>query len=197
MNKRIELRQQMRNQRRTLDPAEREYCAIRLAEHIAASALFRNSQHIAFYLSNDGEVDLWPLLEHAWQRDKTCYLPVLGLRHSCRLWFIPYHSNDELIPNQFGILEPQHRRSERLRKAISLDLILAPLVAFDAKGNRLGMGGGYYDRTLGFLRQRRYWRKPRLLGTAYAFQRTSHQLPVQPWDVPLDAIATEQGIEKF
>jgi len=86
-----------------------------------------------------------------------------------------------------------HHRGERQFKPHALDLILLPLVAFDKSGHRLGMGGGYYDRTLAFLAHRRLWRKPHLLGTAYQFQQLE-TLPTQPWDIPLDGIATEQGV---
>jgi 5-formyltetrahydrofolate cyclo-ligase len=77
-----------------------------------------------------------------------------------------------------------------------LDVILMPLVAFDGQGNRLGMGAGYYDRTLAFLRHRRHWRKPRIIGLAYEFQRMP-ALPAEPWDVPLDGIITEAGFYKI
>lgn len=190
MDKRQQIRQQMREQRRTLNEAEQQHRALQLSANLVQSRLFNNSQHIALYLSNDGEIDPCWLIEAAWQRGKQCYLPVLGLRPGNRLWFIPYHPETKLINNRFGIPEPVHARRQRMLKPQSLDLILMPLVAFDQHGNRLGMGGGFYDRTLSFLRYRHSWRKPRLIGLAYEFQRVD-QLPQQSWDIPLDAIATE------
>ena len=71
-----------------------------------------------------------------------------------------------------------------------------PLVAFDLEGNRLGMGGGFYDRTLAYLAQRHHWRKPHLLGTAFELQRFG-KLPNQPWDVPLDGVVTEAAYRSF
>jgi len=185
------LRQQIRDKRRTLSDAEREQAAYLLCERIASSRTFQLSKHIAFYLPNDGEMDLSLLIEHAWQQGKHCYLPVLAEPNTQRLWFIPYTPESKLKPNRFGIPEPIHSHSTRLRKTLSLDLILMPLVAFDAQGNRMGMGGGFYDRTLAFLRQRQYWHKPNLLGVAYEFQK-QQQLETNPWDIPLQAIATEK-----
>lgn len=193
MDKRQQIRQHMREQRRGLSETQRRSRALQLSAGLARSRLFRNSRHIALYLASDGEIDPCRLIEAAWRLGKQCYLPVLGLRPGNRLWFIPYHPNTRLVNNRFGIPEPVHARRQRLLKPHCLDLILMPLVAFDQQGNRLGMGGGFYDRTLSFLRHRRNWRKPRLIGLAYEFQRIE-QLPQQNWDVPLDAVATEQGI---
>ena len=74
-----------------------------------------------------------------------------------------------------------------------MDVILLPLVAFDRKGYRLGMGGGYYDRSLAFRRSRQQWRRPRLIGVAHSCQQHPG-LPQQHWDVPLDCIITESEI---
>ena len=187
------LRKQIRQQRRALSDSEREHAAFLLCERIAASRAFKQSKHIAFYLTNDGEIDLSLLIKHAWQQGKHCYLPVLAEPNTKRLWFIPYTPNTKLINNRFGIPEPIHTNRMRLRKTLSLDLILMPLVAFDPQGNRVGMGGGFYDRTLAFLRQRKYWHKPTLLGVAYDFQK-QEQLKTNQWDVPLQAVATEKDL---
>jgi len=193
MDKRQQIRRQIRSQRQALPQAERQQAAIRLCSQLDRSRLFNNSRHIAFYLANDGEIDPYFLMHAAWQRGKQCYLPVLGMRPCNRLWFIPYAAETPLVDNRFGIPEPIHPHRQRQLKPHSLDLILMPLVAFDQSGNRLGMGGGFYDRTLAFLQQRRSWRKPRLVGLAYEFQERA-DIPVQQWDVPLDAIVTEQHI---
>ena len=186
------LRQQIREKRRALSDSEREQAAFLLCESLASTRLYQRSKHVAFYLPNDGEMDLTLLIEHAWQQGKHCYLPVLAEPNTRRLWFIPYKPDDKLKLNRFGIPEPVHSASLRLRKTISLDLVLMPLVAFDTQGNRLGMGGGFYDRTLAFLTHRQYWHKPNLLGIAYEFQKQK-QLKTNMWDIPLQAIATEQN----
>jgi 5-formyltetrahydrofolate cyclo-ligase len=83
-----------------------------------------------------------------------------------------------------------------MRPVWTLDLILTPLVAFDDQGNRLGMGGGFYDRTLAYLGRRKHWKKPRLIGTAHAFQQVA-RLPHESWDVPLHGVVTEKALLSF
>ena len=187
------LRQHIRKKRRALSDVEREHAAFLLCERVASTREFKQSKHIAFYLTNDGEIDLHLLIEHAWQQGKKCYLPVLAEPNTQRLWFVPYTPETKLKQNRFGIPEPVHSLKMRLRKTISLDLILMPLVAFDKQGNRVGMGGGFYDRTLAFLRQRKCWHKPRLLGVAYEMQKQD-QIKTNAWDIPLQAVATEKSI---
>lgn len=189
---RSDIRRQMRQRRRELDPGQQSEISLALCSQIANAPLFRYSTHIACYLPNDGEIDLRPLIERALDMGKRCYLPVLSPLYHNRLWFAPYHRKSRIVYNRFGIPEPVTEWG-KMRKPWSLDLILMPLVAFDTDGNRLGMGGGYYDRTLAYLTRRRHWRKPRLLGTAYDFQRVE-SLPHEAWDIPLQGIATESGI---
>lgn len=98
-----------------------------------------------------------------------------------------------LRPNRFGIPEPAGTTVFRARQ---LDLLLMPLVGFDTAGHRLGMGGGFYDATLAYMRQRRHWRKPRLIGVAFECQRVT-ALPHDPWDMPLDAVLTEKRLYRF
>ncbi|MCW9025434.1 MAG: 5-formyltetrahydrofolate cyclo-ligase [Gammaproteobacteria bacterium] len=192
----IQLRQQMREQRRSLSELERETLSYKLADNLSKSRIFQKSRHIAFYLPNDGEIDLTPLINIAWRHKKCCYLPVLGHTHARALWFLPYKPETGLYKNRFGIFEPQHKPGKRFFKTQSLDLILLPLVAFDKTGNRLGMGGGFYDRTLSFLHNRKHWHKPHLIGAAYQFQQVE-KLPARYWDVPLQGIATEKLLKIF
>ena len=183
----------MREQRRGLSPEQQRHAARRLNAIVGSSSIFRRSLHIAFFLANDGELDPLPLLRRAWRMGKVCYLPVITPGKS--LWFAPYENGDPLAPNRFGIPEPA-RTGTTLVSARVLDLILTPLVAFDDQGHRLGMGSGFYDRTLSFLRHRRIWRKPRLLGVAHELQHLS-TLQAAPWDVPLDGVATDENLYLF
>ena len=153
------------------------------------------AERIAFYIATDGEMDPAPLIERAIKAGKQCYLPVLRQRPTNSLWFSRYDTKTPLKPNRFGIPEPdmhhQHTISPR-----GLDLILLPLVAFDLTGNRLGMGGGYYDRTLSFRLKRSHWKGPKLIGLAHELQCID-ALPRNPWDVPLDGVITEHHFYRF
>ena len=111
------------------------------------------------------------------------------------LWFCEWREGDPLVPNRFAIPEPVPRRRPP-HHARQLDLLLVPLVAFDARGNRLGMGGGYYDRTLAYLGHRTHWRRPRVVGLAHALQRVD-ALPKNAWDIPVDGVITEREMHRF
>lgn len=192
MSSRATIRKQIRLRRQQLSEAERQDASRSIAANVAHTHVFCYSLRIAGFLSNDGEPDLTPLMQLAWRRKKRWHLPVIGRPNINQLWFAPYAAADELVTNRFGIGEPVTPLHETTR-SYGLDLVLMPLVAFDSHGNRLGMGKGYYDRTLEFLHRRRHWRKPRLVGVAFEFQKVE-RLPQQPWDVPLDAIVTEQSV---
>jgi 5-formyltetrahydrofolate cyclo-ligase len=137
-------------------------------------------------------MDPRPLMNYLWALGRSLYLPVLVGLHERRLWFSAYTPGDALVCNRYGIPEPARVHGRRI-KTTALDLVLMPLVAFDATGHRLGMGGGYYDQCFGFLNRRTCWRKPRLVGLAYEFQQLPFIKP-EPWDVALDAIATERHV---
>ena len=189
---RKQLRQQMRSARRELNSAEQERSAILLASHFSKHPWFVNSKRIAFYISNDGELDLLPLMVRALEMKKHCYLPVLGPQCRPNLTFAPYYPGSSMLHIKFGIPEPVCL-SRQLLKPAGLDLVLTPLVAFDLHGNRLGMGGGYYDRSFSFRRHRKHWLAPRLVGVAHDFQQAAH-VPHQDWDIPLSGIVTPTAI---
>ncbi len=154
------------------------------------SALYRKSKRIALYLQTDGEIDPSPIIAKANRHHKKCYLPILRPRFQHGLWFAEHRNNEILQPNRFGIGEPPLHMHRQI-PPWGLDLILLPLVAFDANGNRLGMGGGFYDNTLAYLKQRKIWHKPKLIGIAHELQNVK-QLQTNPWDIPLDGVITEK-----
>ena len=185
----VDIRQLKRNQRRSLSAESQQQHSKALCQNIIQQKSYRNSQRVACYLANDGEIDPYQLIEHAWFANKDVYLPVLSpIKNS--LYFAHYDENSRFKHNRFNIAEPICQPSDWIR-ASQLDLLLLPLVAFDANGNRVGMGGGFYDRTLAYLQHRRYWRKPVLMGLAHEIQRTD-QLDSQRWDIPMDYIITEK-----
>jgi 5-formyltetrahydrofolate cyclo-ligase len=195
MSSRSDLRRQLRARRRALSAEARRRAADRLVRVAIGAHAFRNARRIAFYFPADGEPDVLPLLERACAMHKHCYLPVLNTLGANRLWFVRYRPGDRLVFNRFGIAEPRRGPRHRI-VAARLDLALIPLVGFDERGNRLGMGSGFYDRTLGFLHRRREWRRPLCFGVAYEFQRVEH-IDAADWDVPLDGCLTEQRLYLF
>ncbi len=177
-----------------LSPAERKQAANGLCKQLITSPLFLRSQRIACYFANDGEVELQPIINRIWWMKKECYLPIISQLTHNQLGFVRYLENEMLVTNRYNIPEPKARHQSVPPWA--LDLVLLPLVAFDKSGNRLGMGGGYYDRTLAYLRQRKQWRTPRLVGIAYDFQQVE-TLTSEPWDIPLDGVVTESKMILF
>lgn len=181
------LRRQLRARRRALPAWQQQRNAHRLADVIARQPGFRRARHIALYLAGDGEIDPAPLGRLARQLGKHLYLPVLAADRS--LHFVRWREGAPLRRNRFGIGEPRGELVDGRR----LGLVLLPLVGFDARGGRLGMGGGFYDRTFAQLARRDpRWRQPQLVGLAHALQQVE-ALPVEPWDVALAAVATERG----
>jgi 5-formyltetrahydrofolate cyclo-ligase len=189
------LRRELRRQRRQISETRRTASALQLAANAGRDRLVLNSRHIAVYLPSDGEIDPQPLMHYLWSLGKRLYLPVLVSFSDRRLWFSSYSPGERLVLNRFGIPEPERVHHRRIQPA-SLDLVLTPLVGFDDRGHRLGMGGGYYDRVFGFLNRRTRWKKPRLMGLAYELQRCD-TLQAAVWDVNMDAVATEQAVYHF
>jgi 5-formyltetrahydrofolate cyclo-ligase len=192
MNKnKNELRQRIRRERKALSCEQQLFAATQVYTHITHLNRYRLSQHIAFYVSAEGELDCTLLIQHAHQAGKHCYLPVLHPQKIDTLAFLPYAPGDRLIANRFGILEPVVDYTKNHYPAWQLELVFTPLVAFDKQRNRLGMGKGYYDRTFAFLNDAAH--KPYLVGLAYQMQQVDH-LITEAHDVPLDIVVTEKSI---
>lgn len=192
-----ELRQRLRTLRRALPLASQQQAALAVADRLTDWSVFTAAHRIAAYWACDGELSPMPLLERAWAANQQIYLPVLTDTPPQSLQFAPYRPDTPLRRNRFNIPEPDVPPTRWL-EAPELDLVLTPLVAFDRFGNRLGMGGGFYDRSFAFQRDpdlRRY-RRPYLLGLGYEFQKVS-ALRRQSWDVPLDAAVTEAALWVF
>lgn len=179
-----DLRRVLRQRRRNLSPTQQHAAASRLTRLTAKRPEFVSANTVAVYLAADGEIDTRRLIELAWRAGKQVYLPVL--RAGKRLRFALYRRHSALRRNRLGIAEPAIKQ---FRPISRLDLVLMPLVGFDNRGGRLGMGGGFYDRSFATLRLER--RRPALVGLAHAFQQVD-SLPLEPWDVPLAAVATDR-----
>ncbi|WP_458525179.1 5-formyltetrahydrofolate cyclo-ligase [Onishia taeanensis] len=192
--RRRELRRTLRRRRRALTPRQQRQAAKALCHRLRGLPELRRARRVALYLPNDGEIDPRPLIAWLERRGARVYLPVLAPLAHNRLWFVRYHAGTPMVSNRFGIREPDTRHgAHRARRlpAWALDLVLMPLVGFDDRAQRLGMGGGFYDRSFAFARQG--GPRPRLIGLAHDCQRVP-TLPVASWDVPLDAIASDARV---
>jgi len=179
-----QLRRQLRHYRRALPPALQRSAARALARTIVASGLLQRRGSVAAYRASDGEIDPAPLIARLQQLGRPCFLPLILPGGTLR--FARYHRGQPLIRNRFGIGEPS--KSTRLRKGWSVNTVLLPLVGFDRQGGRLGMGGGYYDRS---FRKTNGVRAARLVGLAHSGQEVP-LLPQHLWDVTLSAVATAE-----
>lgn len=188
-----QIRRAMRLRRKQLSPFERHLAGEKLARHATHIAILKRHSRIALYFDNDGEIPTRPLIARLIKLNKTVYLPVLHPLGHQTLLFYRYQPNQPMPLNRYGIPEPEWRR-QRAARAWSLPLVFTPLVAFDSQGNRIGMGGGYYDRT--FDRSRCRVKHTHLTGLAYQFQEVG-LLKAEPWDTPLAAIVTDGGYRCF
>lgn len=179
-----QLRSQLQDKRRQLSLPVQERAANIIAHQLFQQPYFHESQHIALYVAFAGEVSTRLILDKATILHKSCYLPVVQDSH---MHFIKLHPETLLQKNRFGILEPS-LDPQYLIEPATLDLVLLPLVAFDSACHRLGMGGGFYDRTFDFKGAAL---KPRLVGLAYDFQRVD-KIPRSNLDVSLDEVITEK-----
>jgi 5-formyltetrahydrofolate cyclo-ligase len=177
MLERRALRQRLRAARRAVPAAERRQAAEALAARLAALGLPRPRSRIAAFHPFDGEIDPGIALARARTLGCTIYYPVITSLRGRRMRFVTDETRAAM-----------HDVGPRW-----LDLVLVPLVGFDARGHRLGMGGGFYDRHFAFLRHRRHWCRPLLVGVAFDVQRID-RLAEAAHDVPMWGVVTERGI---
>jgi 5-formyltetrahydrofolate cyclo-ligase len=186
------LRTNMRRRRAALDAGDVAAASLSIARRLWRLAPMARARRIGAYAAVGGEVDCAPALARACARSRRIFLPVV---HGQQLLFAPVDAGTGMLINRFGIPEPARTPGNCLR-AMDLDVVLVPLLAFDDDGHRLGMGGGFYDRSFAFLSRRRLWPHPCFIGLAYEFQHTG-QIVTQRWDVPLHAVVTECRVRIF
>lgn len=181
---RQQIRQQIRLRRRALTPEQQTQFALLAADRMMAYPPVLLAHTVAVFLSFDGELDTRPLIDQLWRAGKRVYLPVLHPFSPGNLLFLHYHPSSDLVVNRLKIREPKPDVRDVLPLS-QLDVLVTPLVAFDADGQRLGMGGGFYDRTL------QNWRQHRLQPVGYAHDcQQVDALPTEQWDIPLPAVIT-------
>lgn len=193
MSDKAQIRRRMRRKRRALSLRQRDKNARGVTAAIGKFSAFCGAKRVAIFAANDGEIDL-SLIPKCYP-SKAYYLPIIPPAGQLRMRFARCQEGTPMGLNRFGILEPQIPFSE-LCSPWHLDLILTPLVAFDHQGRRIGMGGGYYDATFTFLRDRKIFHRPRLVGVAHSFQQVE-KVDMEPWDVPLEAVVTEKSAIEF
>ena len=182
------LRQRRRKQRAELSEQQLQKAADSLLNRIIVVDEYLRADRIAVYFAVNGEISLSPVIDHALARGKKIYLPNLE-QNSLR--FSPYFHQQKMRVNKFRLPEPDVDDDEMLAPR-ELDLVLAPLVVFDSNRNRIGMGGGFYDRSFAF-RKLPGNKKPVLIGIAHDFQREAQLVP-EEWDVQLDMVVTDLAI---
>jgi 5-formyltetrahydrofolate cyclo-ligase len=192
--RRVAVQQQKRELRRNsllartdLATTERDHASEIIAGKVVHAPFFQRSRLIGCYLSLPAEVDTWRVIARAWRMKKRIFAPVT--RRNRMLEFREVTPETDLVRDDFGLLMPA---SGIIIAARRLDIVLTPLVAFDAECQRIGMGGGYYDRTFSFLRARQNLLKPKLIGLAFACQQVP-KIPTNPWDIRLFSVITESG----
>ena len=183
-----ELRKRNRNLRSGLDQPTLDQAATNLGERICSLPEYAQAARIAVYFAVNGEISLDLVIDQALAQGKQIYLPNLDQK---TLRFSPYFRQQKMRINKFKLPEPDVGEEEMLEPG-ALDLVLAPLVVFDADGNRIGMGGGFYDRSFAF-RKDATRTSPVLIGVAHELQKVE-QLIAESWDVQLDMVVTDQAI---
>jgi 5-formyltetrahydrofolate cyclo-ligase len=181
------IRQEKRRYRQSLNSQAISQASARARDRLLQCKAFVDANTVAIYYPAQGELDPLPLLEAC--PDKKFALPVIITEPEKQLHFYGYDKQGRMQANKFGIEEPLPHPEKKISLA-AIDVIITPMVAFDAKKNRMGHGAGFYDRTLIFPKGTV---RPTLIGFAYDWQQVS-ELPVRPWDVPMDLVVTDKAV---
>lgn len=185
-SEKIVLRRKYKSLRRALSKSAQHKAAIALARNARSYRQLWAGKRILSYSAIAGEMNPQLLCDRL---SAAIYLPRITNYRTGRMQFLAAGGSKQR--NRLGILEPQIGRDHLI--AQEFDAVLVPLLAFDRQGNRLGMGGGFYDRAFAFKHQSSYRKRPLLIGLAHHFQEAK-SLATQNWDVPLDAIITDQEL---
>ena len=184
-----ELRKSLRRRRIAIGKPQRRHCERRAAMQLLRWRRLRQARHIAVYLSARSELSTAALIARLLRQGRKLWAPLTA--HPAQMRFVPLRRGGKLRRGPLGLHQPA--RARPCRAARRMDLILLPLLGFDAQGHRLGNGGGYYDRALAGPRA---GRRPLLVGYAFAAQEMA-SIPAEAWDVRLDAVITEHGLRRF
>ncbi|RVU82779.1 5-formyltetrahydrofolate cyclo-ligase [Leucothrix sargassi] len=186
------IRKTLQKRRQALSASEQQALSMQICEQLLASNMLDYMEHIAIYLPVRGEADPTPLLNSKLS-NKQFYLPVLSQEKAGYLTFAAYSKDTVMTVNKFKIPEPDLSQTNVINST-ALDCVIMPAVGIDTNGNRIGMGGGFYDRTFAYRKQKAH--KPMLVGFCYEFQLIDPQTP-QAWDIPADAVVTDKRFKRF
>lgn len=176
MNSQIRRQFIQRRQQFAQDAARLKAASAVICANIMQSAQYQNAHSVGVYLARDEEVNLQILIEHARQAQKHLLAPrVVGAAKP--LEFAPF--DNDLVVNHMNIAEPSQAAYRQ-----PMDLLIVPLVVFDNACRRIGMGGGFYDRSLTQNCAKTTF------GVGFSWQQ-HEQINAQSWDVPLDFIYSE------
>ncbi len=171
-----------------MDPAEARRRSATICERIRSLEEFRRAAVVMVYLPIRLEVDTEPLIRAAWDAGKTVLAPKVNWRRR-RLAPVEFHSLDEgLVPGRYGIREPVGGEAFPPE---SIDLVIVPAFAYDRRGNRLGKGGGFYDRFLASDALR-----ATSCGAGFDEQLLD-TLPINSQDIPVDLLVTDTELLRF
>jgi 5-formyltetrahydrofolate cyclo-ligase len=189
------LRKAFRDKRLSLSNEQQTTAAQGLVKQYQKNALFQDARNVALYLSFNGEVNTQPLIDYLWSMNVDVFVPILHPFCKGHLLFQEFTHNTKMRENHFGISEPT-LDVQRVCPVENLSIIFTPLVAFDLSGNRLGMGGGFYDRTLARLKKLGAKPQPIVVGLAHELQKSA-TLPTETWDIGLPYILTSNKLYSF
>lgn len=179
------LRRELRARRDAIPASQRIAAAMAACANVLRLPELQNARHVAGYWAVRGELPLLGLLSALPANSRYC-LPILHPDQTLR--FAPWHTGEPIRANRFGIPEPEDV-SDALPPE-SIDVVLLPLLGFTRVGDRLGTGGGWYDRSFAFRKAAPA--PPLLVGVGFACQQIDGEFSPQPWDVPLDIIVSER-----
>lgn len=188
-----QVRQRNRQRRAQLSKRVKRQNNQAIVNQVKRLPSFLNAKNIAIYVDAQGEVETQTLIKFALKTKKRVFLPVLDPFNKRHMHFIRYTARSPLVKNRFKMLEPKLSLRGRMPKRC-LSTVLCPLVAFDENCQRMGMGGGFYDRYFAFKnKQLGAKRPPKLVGLAYDFQKIE-EIAAQPWDVAMHAIVSDKKV---
>jgi len=181
-----QIRKEILNLRKNQDISSKKSAELKVFTNIKNWEYFKKAKNIGIYFSTKYELDTTDIIKEILESKKKCYLPVISNNHNTFDFYL-YNQNTTLISNKYKILEPE-ATSENKIDINALDIIFIPIVAFNENKERLGMGGGFYDRALANLEPDN---KTLLVGLAFDFQK-NNSLLIEPWDIPMAHIITEK-----